>query len=199
MQVASAWETGAPRKREAREAVEVGAPVLLAQYAANEVASDGLYAGRLVEVTGMVSRVGRDNTGTAYVALRGGRPSETSCVQCFFDRRQERELAPLGPGQEVVIRGRCDGKSGNVLVRDCEFVPEPSGPLPAKTGGPKLRAPQGQAAMAEGQAAQKLEFALNLARGGKGDKARQRCEEIIKTYPDTRAAADARNLLRDLE
>ena len=92
-----------------------------------------------------------------------------------------------------------DGKSGNVLVRDCEFVPEPSGPPPTKTAGPKLRALPGQAAEADVQAAQKLEFAQDLARGGKGDKARKRCEEIIKTYPDTRAAAEAKNLLRELE
>jgi hypothetical protein len=43
-------------------------------------------------------------------------------VQCFLAKKHTSELAQLSTGQSVTIRGRCEGKLGNVLIKDCELV-----------------------------------------------------------------------------
>jgi len=58
--------------------------------------------------------------------------------------------------------------------------------------------PEDQAAKAERLAAAKLNLAKQLASDGLLDKARTRFQEIIDTYPKTKAAADARKLLEKL-
>ena len=47
-------------------------------------------------------------------------------------------------------------------------------------------------------AAAKLSLAKMLQKAGKLDKAKERYQDIIKMYPKTRAAEEARALLKDL-
>jgi hypothetical protein len=58
----------------------------------------------------------------------------------------------------------------------------------SKQGGP-------DAGQAEKTATAKLELARELLRDGKKDKAKQRFEEIIKSFPETKAAAEAKKEL----
>jgi S1-C subfamily serine protease len=51
---------------------------------------------------------------------------------------------------------------------------------------------------AERKATTKLNFAKTLADDGKLEKAKDRCEEILKSYPNTKAAEEARSLLDKL-
>jgi len=51
----------------------------------------------------------------------------------------------------------------------------------------------------EQTAGTKFTFAEMLANGGKTEKAKERCREILRTYPATRAAADAQELLDKLD
>lgn len=51
----------------------------------------------------------------------------------------------------------------------------------------------------EQTAATKFTFAEMLANGGKTEKAKERCREILRTFPATRAAADAQDLLDKLD
>jgi TolA-binding protein len=66
----------------------------------------------------------------------------------------------------------------------------------AKDAGSKT--PQTDEERAEKTAAAKLEFARSLIKDGKVDRARQRLEDIIKQYPNTKAAADAKKELDQL-
>jgi hypothetical protein len=103
-----------------------------------------------------------------------------------------------------VIRGWWDGKSGNVLVRDCDLVREPpartaAAPSAPTAAGPRSPLPEGPGADPERQAAQKLVFAQQLAWDGSAGKARKWCEGIIRGYAGTNSAAEAEDLLRKLE
>jgi hypothetical protein len=51
---------------------------------------------------------------------------------------------------------------------------------------------------AEKNAASKLAFARSLLRDGKADKARQRFQDVISQYPNTKAAAEAKQELDKL-
>jgi S1-C subfamily serine protease len=70
---------------------------------------------------------------------------------------------------------------------------------------PKSSTPAGEpdakadAAKQENAAAGKLSFAKEFISAGKKDKARERLEDILKNYPTTKAAAEAKTLLESLK
>jgi S1-C subfamily serine protease len=67
-------------------------------------------------------------------------------------------------------------------------------PAPAKAATPELSAEQ----KAESEAARKLKLAQQLADAGKTEKAKERCQDIIKDYPKTEAAKQAEQLIQKL-
>jgi hypothetical protein len=107
-----------PTARDRAKVEHVTAAELVADYQANEVAADGRYKNSLAEITGAVERVGADLAGSQYVTLESGRG--LSSVQCFAARQES--FATLRPAQRVTVRGRVQGKSGNVLVKDCVVI-----------------------------------------------------------------------------
>lgn len=67
---------------------------------------------------------------------------------------------------------------------------------PAAPSRPKADAP---AADPEKEAARKLSFAKNLIDSGRLEKARERLHDLVRMYPKTKAADEARELLEKLE
>jgi hypothetical protein len=43
-------------------------------------------------------------------------------VQCFFAEDFAERAGKLRSGNVVRVRGRCDGKAGNVIIKDCILV-----------------------------------------------------------------------------
>jgi hypothetical protein len=95
-------------------------------YMENEVAGDQQYKGRRLQIVGKVTRIGRDLANNAYVTLDNGRgkPGLFS-VQCVFEAADEKPLGTLAPGKWVTIIGTGAGKFGNVLVKQCQLIPNP--------------------------------------------------------------------------
>lgn len=104
-------------KGTAPEPLSIAASDLFTAYDANEIAADQRYKGQTVRVTGKVSDIGKDITGTPYVVLSRGR-SEINAVQCMFPRSAESAIASLQKGQSVGITATVSGKLGNVILRD---------------------------------------------------------------------------------
>lgn len=102
-------------------AIKVSASNLINAYKANEVAADGQYRDKLVEVTGIVGDVKKDITDTIYVTLGTGAAFELPTVQCFFSNDYADKASKLRKGFKMTIRGRVEMLMGNVLVKDCEF------------------------------------------------------------------------------
>lgn len=100
----------------------VAAPVLVADYEANEVAADRKYKGQILEITGIVDSIGKDILDSMYVTLDSGEQFGITSVRCFFDESEENYLAALSKGRSLTVKGRCDGKFGNVLIKECEIV-----------------------------------------------------------------------------
>lgn len=70
----------------------------------------------------------------------------------------------------------------------------------AKPGKPPVvSAEERLRAKAEQAAAAKLRLARSLMKANKKESARQRCEELLKAYPETAAAEEAKKLLAELE
>jgi hypothetical protein len=94
---------------------------LFSEYDRNDIAADKKYKGKELQLTGTVGDISRDLLGNIYVTLKTGE-YEIFSVQCFFADSFEDEVADLIPNRLLTIRGRCDGKFGNVMLNDCILV-----------------------------------------------------------------------------
>jgi len=97
----------------------VSAKRLYQDYESNEVAADEKYKGRVIVVSGVVENIGKDIMDTMYISLDTG---NFGSVQCMFSERHTSDLTKIQKGDMVRIRGKCDGKLMNVLLRGCILV-----------------------------------------------------------------------------
>ena len=105
----------------ANDATRVTAPALFAAYKNHKAASDELYKGRLLEVTGTVDAVGTDSMFQApEVMLSSGATTQAPGVDCIFDTRYAARVAKLQKGAKLAVLGTCDGYAVNVLLLHCQ-------------------------------------------------------------------------------
>ena len=102
-------------------AVSVSAETLIREYEANEVAADVAYKGKRLAVFGKVESIGKDILDTPYVTLSSNGEHAFASVQCMFDDAAIGHLSTLTKGVSVTVEGTCDGKLGNVLLKDCSL------------------------------------------------------------------------------
>ena len=97
--------------------IEVSAQQLYADYEANGVAADQRYKGKVLRVTGYVNNIDRDIMDKIYVTLKGDQ--YIGDIQCFFAEGHANTAAQLQKGQQITVKGKCDGKLMNVLLKGC--------------------------------------------------------------------------------
>lgn len=97
------------------EVVDVTLPILFGDYGTNSIAADAKYKGKVLRVTAIVGRVGRDALDEPFVALHvGGKPDG------FIARfRTDAGLAELKPMKELVMRCLGGTEFGKVTLTDC--------------------------------------------------------------------------------
>lgn len=119
------------RAQEAAEAdrkartVAIAAADLLREFRDDPAAADRKFAGKYLELTGVVERVGGDRDETPFVILHAGDETAKVKVECFFDytnQPEEARIRRLDKGQAVTVRGEYDGQVSNVQVRECVLV-----------------------------------------------------------------------------
>ena len=98
------------------------------------------------------------------------------------------------------IRTLVASKEVTAITKGKEAVATDKPDKPEKATKPAATTAEEKAkAKTESAAAAKLRLAKSLAKGNKKDAAKQRCEELIKAYPDTAAAEEAKLLLEELD
>ena len=102
--------------------VDAGAPIeitarqLYAAYDANEVSADAKYRGRLLEITGIITKIGKDAFGNPYVEI--ATQNEFSGVVAAFDSVDA--VISLKKGYKLVARCRGAGMAlGSPALDDC--------------------------------------------------------------------------------
>jgi hypothetical protein len=93
-------------------------------YQSNEIRADSKYTGKLVQVTGMVQKIGVDIGGNGYVEF-------VDDVTCYF-KGKPASLVNLPTGDIATIRGMCKGKGGFmglISLSDCIIEPIDLTPL----------------------------------------------------------------------
>lgn len=115
----TAKESATPEKHK-EEAIKITATELYQAYNDNEVGADEKYKGKLIEVTGVISDIGKDLLDTPYVSIKTDDIIGT--VQCMFSKDDASLLANLKKDEQITIRGKCKGYLMNVLLENCEIV-----------------------------------------------------------------------------
>jgi len=77
------------------------------------------YQGKALLVSGIIENIGKDLFDTMCASLKTDNP--IIGVQCMFSDEHKSQLANAAKGQRVTIKGKCDGKLGNVFLRGCSF------------------------------------------------------------------------------
>jgi len=101
-------QSGANSK-DASPAIPITAAELIEAYRMEGPDGAGKYKGKTLAVTGTVSRTGKDYLNKLYVNLK----SETNPiieVHCVYNEDQAGSMSGLKAGQQVTIRGVCDGR-----------------------------------------------------------------------------------------
>ncbi len=105
-----------------QQTISIKAEQLMNEYQENEVYADNKYKGKLLNVSGRVKSVGKDVLNTMYVILLPDTEYiYATSVQCFFSDDKNEQLASLKRGQWITVRGKCKGKTFNVLLSNCEL------------------------------------------------------------------------------
>jgi hypothetical protein len=114
-------QAAAEADRRARTVV-VGAADLLREFGKDPAAADRKYAGKYLEISGVVERGGRGRHDAPFVVLTGGDEKAKLKVECFFDgadKKAEARIRRLDKGQSITVRGEYDGQVSNVQLREC--------------------------------------------------------------------------------
>ncbi|HEX8920559.1 MAG TPA: hypothetical protein VF766_03715 [Pyrinomonadaceae bacterium] len=96
-------------------ATPISAADLIEAYRMEKADGAGKYKGQALAVTGTVSRRGKDYLSRLYVDLKTEKNSVME-VHCTYNEDQEDAMSALKPGQEVTIRGICDGRMSTWVV-----------------------------------------------------------------------------------
>ncbi|MFT3772540.1 MAG: hypothetical protein QM820_44670 [Minicystis sp.] len=112
---------GPPRKVELSE--------LLKDVAADSKKAEAKWAGKNIESTGLVNKVGEDvDTHERVVWVGSGRPLALDAIVCRLPRAEAKKADALQPKQRVTVRGRVGGVFfGNIMMTGCQLEAAPGG------------------------------------------------------------------------
>lgn len=97
--------------KDAKPAVEVSAHKLLSDYEADEKAADGIYLGKVIQVSGTIASI-VDEAGKKKIQLDAGSPMST--IICEIEN--DRNIGDVKAGDEVKIKGLCSGYLSDVIL-----------------------------------------------------------------------------------
>lgn len=102
----------------------VSAQALHAEYAANEVAADAKYKGKLIVVFGSLAEIRKDAFGNAILDLATSRQQLSLYeVHCKLRESEHGQAAGLAKGAVVFVKARCDGfVLKSVMLSDCVIL-----------------------------------------------------------------------------
>lgn len=98
----------------ASPAMAVAAADLIEAYRRNEATADSQYKGKTLAVSGTVARAGKDYMNRLYVNLKADNPIIE--VHCTYNDAEKETMSALKEGQQVTIRGVCDGRLSTWIV-----------------------------------------------------------------------------------
>ena len=96
----------------------LSAPMLTDAYDKGEGQADSLYLYKILSVRGALSQWRKNESGHYIATLEGRFPGRTA-VDCILDSLYTTDPPELKRGDSLTIRGRCAGRSLNVVLVQC--------------------------------------------------------------------------------
>ncbi|MCK5577553.1 MAG: hypothetical protein KAI14_04470 [Dehalococcoidales bacterium] len=107
----------------AKPVIELTVDQLISDYAEDANAADAKYSGRLLEVSGVASRVEvNDTMDVRYIVLVSTNQEQLQSIRCVFDKKYGPEMNRLEKGQKVTIQGIYEGSLIDFRMKDCVIV-----------------------------------------------------------------------------
>ena len=98
--------------------ISITAPALADSFDNAEGHADSLYLYKDLSVTGILQRLHTNGSGLYVATLAGGASGKTD-IDCTLDSLYESVYSRLNIGDSLTIRGRCAGRSLNVILVQC--------------------------------------------------------------------------------
>lgn len=114
-------KAAAEADRKARTVI-VSAADLLKEFDDDPTAADRKYAGKYLEISGVIENAGRGRFDSPFVVVHGGDENAKLRIECFFeivDNQTAERVKRLAKGQSITLRGEYDGRISNVQLREC--------------------------------------------------------------------------------
>lgn len=93
---------------------------LFSDYEADEATANTKYLNKLIQVTGVVKLVTRDDDGKVSIVLDSG--SELAGVICELDELTKHPRTDFKEGEKITIKGICTGMLMDVVLVRCVVV-----------------------------------------------------------------------------
>ncbi len=105
------------------DAIKVTAIQLFNDFSSNEVSAQKKYVpeklgNKKVEITGEINEMGKNEDGETFYTLKTA--DEMFGVKCIMDKGEEIKNAKVG--DNITVRGFCDGYNMDVIVNRCKPV-----------------------------------------------------------------------------
>lgn len=105
----------------------LNAPELVKEFEINDSIANSKYLGRIIETTGIVIEINKDESGYYTVIL--GDTSSLSSVRCSMDTVHGEDAARLQKGSSAILRGACTGFNkddmglgSDVILNRCAII-----------------------------------------------------------------------------
>lgn len=98
----------------------VDAKAFYSEFEADEAAANTKYLGKVIEVSGAVREVKKDEAGKVSIVLDSG--SELAGVVCELDELSQHPKTDFAPGDQIKIKGNCTGILMDVVLVRCVVV-----------------------------------------------------------------------------
>ncbi len=100
----------------------IEATALYGEFEADEQAATGKYAGKIIEVSGSVELVEKNEWGHVTIALIDPFFGVTCTLDSLQAASQPEVVAAVKTGTRITIKGRCDGMLTDVKVGQCVIL-----------------------------------------------------------------------------
>jgi hypothetical protein len=98
------------------QVIAVSSNRLYADYRADATAADQIYKDKTLQVTGIISSLGVDTTGSPYILFENICDFGFCGVQCILSSSYASYFTSLAAGQTATIEGKCQGYYSSVVL-----------------------------------------------------------------------------------
>ena len=106
-----------------QDGMEITADQMDTLYRVEKAGAHSKFTGKTLVIKGVVEKVFvREHLDIRYIMLTGSRQKAAWSIRCTFGPGSSSRLTGLNEGQEIVVRGKYEGYSKNIIFKDCELV-----------------------------------------------------------------------------